>query len=585
MNGSDGIAALVLAAGRSSRMGALKPLLPIGGSTAIERAVNGLREAGIENIKAVVGYGAHEIIPLLEGVGAEWVLNEDFDRGMLSSILAGIRSLEPDVRAFFLLPADVPMVKPDTIQALVRAYRESLPPVVYPVFQGRRGHPPLISMECVAGLGPDHEGGMRAFLQSYDEEALEIETTDEAILMDCDTPRDYRALRIYGSRKEIPSERECRAMWARYGVSEDVKAHSLFVAELARLMAVHLNRRGFDLDLDLVVAGGLLHDLARNEPGHAAAGARIMEELGYGRTARVVASHMDITPAPRPREADLVYLADKLVRGDRPVSLNERFAGQLTRFAGEPEILRAVTTRMHNAQTIRDRIQAAIGFPPEDLIRRHARTFETLSCGREIYLIRHGEIEPANGLKRYIGQADLQLTARGLRQAQALADELSEARLTAVYCSDLRRSVETATVIGQPHGLKPEVRVELREIALGDWEELTFDEVRRRRPEEFMERGNDIVNFRPSGGESFFDCSCRVLPAFYSLLRETRGNAAIVGHAGVNRIILSQLTGASLADLFDIPQDYGCMNVIRQESAFEFTLLEHNENHGRKLYG
>ena len=105
----------------------------------------------------------------------------------------------------------------------------------------------------------------------------------------------------------------------------------------------------------------------------------------------------------------------------------------------------------------------------------------------------------------------------------------------------------------------------MREIDLGEWEGLSFEEVERTYPEEFQKRGRDIVHYQPPGGESFFDCTKRVIPAFYSLLHATRGNILLVGHAGVNRIILCQVLGKSLADLFDIGQGYACLNLIHYE--------------------
>ncbi len=159
-------------------------------------------------------------------------------------------------------------------------------------------------------------------------------------------------------------------------------------------------------------------------------------------------------------------------------------------------------------------------------------------------------------------------------QAGRLAEGLRDMPLSAVFCSDLKRSVETAQIIAKPHQISCIPRRDLREISLGRWEGLTFDEVRRRRPEEFHARGLDIVHFRPMDGESFLDCTFRVIPAFYEILTSALGNVLIVGHAGVNRIILSQALGRSLEDIFEIDQEYGCLNVFfHRHSAFEVKLV------------
>jgi CTP:molybdopterin cytidylyltransferase MocA len=193
------IGALVLAAGYSSRMGTFKPLLPVGPVTAIERAVSCFLKAGITDVTVVVGYRADEIVPVLESSGVKWVFNHDFSSGMLSSVLRGIGSLAPHVRAFFMLPCDIPLVEPETIKSLIASYLcGSAPPVIYPVHRGRRGHPPLISRDCVSDLTPAQEGGMRSFLHRFKDEAVDVEVADEGILIDFDTPEDYRGMQPSG---------------------------------------------------------------------------------------------------------------------------------------------------------------------------------------------------------------------------------------------------------------------------------------------------------------------------------------------------------------------------------------------------
>jgi CTP:molybdopterin cytidylyltransferase MocA len=203
MKNTAGIAGLIPAAGYSSRMGMLKPLLRLGEVTAIEGAVNCFLEAGIDNVTVVLGHRADEIIPVLKNPRVKWIINRDYPVGMLSSILTGIRSLEPEVEAFFMLPGDIPLVKPETILALIDAYRHCRAPVIYPVFRGFRGHPPLISLNCVQDLTSAHEGGLKTFLLRYKAQAVEVEVVDEGVLMDCDTPADYRLLQGWVARETV----------------------------------------------------------------------------------------------------------------------------------------------------------------------------------------------------------------------------------------------------------------------------------------------------------------------------------------------------------------------------------------------
>ncbi|HBC94438.1 MAG TPA: alpha-ribazole phosphatase [Pelotomaculum sp.] len=179
----------------------------------------------------------------------------------------------------------------------------------------------------------------------------------------------------------------------------------------------------------------------------------------------------------------------------------------------------------------------------------------------KIYLTRHGEISN-NGEKRYIGQIDLTLNDNGWKQAACLRDALARVPLGTVICSDLIRSVATAGIICEKHALKPVVRKELREIDMGLWDGLTFQEVRRSYSGEFEKRGADILNYKPPGGESFAQCAGRVMPVLDAIVKAARGNILIVGHAGINRIIISRALGLPLEYMFRIKQDYGCLNIL-----------------------
>jgi probable phosphoglycerate mutase len=178
-----------------------------------------------------------------------------------------------------------------------------------------------------------------------------------------------------------------------------------------------------------------------------------------------------------------------------------------------------------------------------------------------IYLVRHGEILNDNK-KRYIGHIDLPLNFTGLLQATRLRDKLACIPLSSIFCSDLIRSVSTARIICEKQELEPVIRKDLREIDMGLWDGLTFDEVRKSYPGEFEKRGADIVNYRPPGGESFAKCAARVLSSLDDILASVNGSILIVGHKGINRIIISRAQKIPLKNILKIPQDYGCLNIL-----------------------
>ena len=182
-----------------------------------------------------------------------------------------------------------------------------------------------------------------------------------------------------------------------------------------------------------------------------------------------------------------------------------------------------------------------------------------------IYLMRHGDSRQ-DEVKRFIGQTDTPLNETGRKQAAWWREEFSSLFFNRIYCSDLSRSVETAEIIAGNRQESVRPLPELREINLGHWDGLPMEEVRCRYPEEFEKRGADLVLYRPEGGESFLDLSARVLTAFELITRDVESERVlIVGHAGVNRIILCHLLGMPLACLFRLCQDYCCLNVIVKE--------------------
>jgi len=178
-----------------------------------------------------------------------------------------------------------------------------------------------------------------------------------------------------------------------------------------------------------------------------------------------------------------------------------------------------------------------------------------------IFLMRHGHID-TGGEKRFIGHTDYTLSHQGRMQAEAWCHILSDIPFTRIYTSSLRRSQETAAIIAQGRSQEIEILPELDEINLGKWENLSFEEVMKNYPLEFNERGRNLTKFHPPAGESFSEVQKRVLKVFIPLMEQMQGHLLIIGHAGVNRVIICYLLGMPLKNLFRIEQDYGSLNII-----------------------
>ncbi len=181
---------------------------------------------------------------------------------------------------------------------------------------------------------------------------------------------------------------------------------------------------------------------------------------------------------------------------------------------------------------------------------------------RTVYLIRHGKIKIEDDLRCYIGQLDLPLNEEGINQATCLQKSFERAAISAAYCCDLSRSQQTAKIVVAHKAVNITARQDLREIGLGEWEGCTFADIAQRFPNEFKARGADIGYYRVPGGESFAVCSRRVVAAFHEIMTNSFGNILIVGHAGINRLLLCYMLGMPIANLFRISQDYGCLNII-----------------------
>lgn len=357
--------AVILAAGLSTRMHGFKPLLPLGGKSLLARAGELFRRAGAVEIVAVTGHRAAEVRAESSRLGLKTTHNPDFESGMFSSVRAGLGALSPDLEAAFVLPVDIPLVRLSTLRQMLERL-ERLPngvvEVFTPWFRGEPGHPPLLRSAAVARVLEAPAGeSLRTVLADLTQERLD--TADAGILFDMDTAADYtRALHLW-ERRGAPTPLEALTLLELRGVNERGLAHARAVTRVALVLARALVRTGSRLDLPLLESAALLHDICKNGLRHEAAGGRLLDELGFPKAARIVASHRDVDPARSGRisEREIVYLADKLVRGPMLVGLEERFREKLEQFAQDPEAQAAIRGRRDNARAMLARFEAEAG--------------------------------------------------------------------------------------------------------------------------------------------------------------------------------------------------------------------------------
>jgi molybdenum cofactor cytidylyltransferase len=360
---TDAVAAIVLAAGRSSRMGDFKPLLPFGGQTLIAHMTGILREAGVARIHVVTGFNAAALRSELARLGVTTAHNADFNKGMLSSVQTGVASLPEKTEALLLAPVDLPLLRASTIARLLRASTSADKLILYPTFRGERGHPPLIRRSLFAEiLGFAGNGGLQALLAEHEDAAADVSVFDRGCLSDMDCPEDYRRLSSALARHRFPDDEECEAMLEAAATESAVRRHCRAVAALAASLSWRLRLAGEPLDPDLTRAAASLHDIAKGLPHHAETGAAIVTGFGFPELREAVSRHMDIgVGAARIDESAVVYLADKLVRGESRVPLESRFASARVRFAANPSGLAAVERRLASARAILRAIESRVG--------------------------------------------------------------------------------------------------------------------------------------------------------------------------------------------------------------------------------
>lgn len=179
-----------------------------------------------------------------------------------------------------------------------------------------------------------------------------------------------------------------------------------------------------------------------------------------------------------------------------------------------------------------------------------------------IYLIRHGQVAGFDQA-RYNGQTDVALTDLGVEQYHLIKERLAETKISACYSSDLSRCSIGAEIICGQFGIEPVRRNELRELNVGVWEGMTWQEIQSRWPEQWQARLADLVNYRIPQGENPLDVEARLMPVIGEIVERHSGQEIlVVGHGGVNRIVLLNAIGAPLAAMFNIEQSYGCLNII-----------------------
>ncbi len=177
--------------------GAFKPLLKWGKRTVIGECVQQMRNSQLADIYVVLGHRESEIRTRLAGTGVQYGINEDYQKGMLSSIKTGLALLGPNADAALIHLVDQPMVSTHVINRLIDAFESGDKGIILPVHQGKHGHPIIISskyFDDIMQLDENSDEGLRAFVSAHRNDWLEVPVDSPAVLEDIDHPEDYERL-------------------------------------------------------------------------------------------------------------------------------------------------------------------------------------------------------------------------------------------------------------------------------------------------------------------------------------------------------------------------------------------------------
>ncbi len=184
--------ALVLAAGKSERMGTQKLLLPWGGKTVIETVIDNILQAGIDKIMIVLGSHREEITHALHSKPVTVCFNSQFAEGMHTSVIRGFSNIPESAGAALVFLGDQPFIPARVIKMVINSWLSSGKGIVIPTFNGKRGHPTLFDMkfrEEIKCLDPIN--GLQSMIRKFPGEVQEAETNFSEIMRDIDTKNDY----------------------------------------------------------------------------------------------------------------------------------------------------------------------------------------------------------------------------------------------------------------------------------------------------------------------------------------------------------------------------------------------------------
>jgi molybdenum cofactor cytidylyltransferase len=188
------INAIILAAGESKRMGKPKSLLRFEDKTFLEQIISVLQRSLVDKVTIVLGAKAETIQRSIDLSGMDMVINKDYRKGQLSSLIAGLEKIPPETEAILVCLVDNPFITTTIVDRIIGTFRQTKGAIVVPAFNNKRGHPALFAKSLFKEIvNAPAEEGARSVVYSNEDKLVEVETSERAVLVHIDTPEDYRS--------------------------------------------------------------------------------------------------------------------------------------------------------------------------------------------------------------------------------------------------------------------------------------------------------------------------------------------------------------------------------------------------------
>ncbi|MGB4439430.1 MAG: HD domain-containing protein, partial [Sedimentibacter sp.] len=218
-------------------------------------------------------------------------------------------------------------------------------------FEGTNGHPLLLKKEAIS-IVLKHDGtmGLQGAIAKMSSDFLNMPFVDPGLILDADTIYDYLKLVEYNENRQCPSLELCLKIQDYFHMSYEVKAHSNKVASIAIDISSLLFLKGVKLNINIILAACMLHDIEKGKPDHTKVGAKTLYDMGYEKVSQIVKEHMELENISKiPQEKEVVFLADKMVKGEKLMTIDERFAAKEELYKNDSVSLQSVKLKKKQA--------------------------------------------------------------------------------------------------------------------------------------------------------------------------------------------------------------------------------------------